>query len=366
MSEYLMLDPKELTPWPGLNHRRRFPSSRLEDLTASVRDKGVLQPLLVHTPGPDANGEGLWIVAGETRWRAAQAAGVSAVPCMVRTYTRAEALEVALLENLHRTDLTPVEEARGYKALLEETGCTQAELADRVRKSQPHIANRIRLLDLPEAVLEFVEEEHIQASHARDFILPLLRIDETAVKPALNRVSAWIAGAVARGEKIQEPALKVAVEEIRTEVLAEFGNPVLFTSAPATQTKAPETPTPPPPAKSPVPTPKPPAPKPAPSTSPSPSPMPVETPTAPVATLPPPGTQREEMPQGAGLITALHTALSGRPATIVLTPHTDGARVIVTITPRILKGGETPLAIIDTPAEIDASLVARIDNHFTS
>src|SRR5688500_15742468 len=109
MSELRYIAPGGLIPWPDLNPRRHFPQEWLDELTESVKSKGVLQPLLVHLPDGDAAWTTGWIVAGETRWRAAVAAGLETIPCMVREYTLEEALEVALIENLQRNNLTPIE-----------------------------------------------------------------------------------------------------------------------------------------------------------------------------------------------------------------------------------------------------------------
>jgi len=148
--------------------RRHFDDEAFMALVGSVREKGVLQPLLVR-PDPDAEGH-FEIVAGERRWRAAQQAQLHEVPAVVKTLTDRETLEVALVENLQREDLTPLEEAEAYRRLLEEFGHTQEVLARVIGKSRSHIANMIRLLGLPEPVRRMLDEGQISAGHARTLV----------------------------------------------------------------------------------------------------------------------------------------------------------------------------------------------------
>jgi len=148
--------------------RRHFDDEAFMALVGSVREKGVLQPLLVR-PDPDQEGH-FEIVAGERRWRAAQQAQLHEVPAVVKTLTDREALEVALVENLQREDLTPLEEAEAYRRLLEEFGHTQEVLAQSIGKSRSHIANMIRLLGLPEPVRRMLDEGQISAGHARTLV----------------------------------------------------------------------------------------------------------------------------------------------------------------------------------------------------
>jgi ParB family chromosome partitioning protein len=145
--------------------RRRFDQAAIDDLIESVRQKGILQPLLVR-PDPDDK-ELFEIVAGERRWRAAQAVALHEVPAIVRELTDREALEVSLIENLQREDLSPLEEADGYRRLLDEFAHTQEELAKAVGKSRSHVANTMRLLALPEAVKRMLDEGQLTAGHAR-------------------------------------------------------------------------------------------------------------------------------------------------------------------------------------------------------
>lgn len=145
--------------------RRLFDQGAIDDLIESVREKGILQPLLVRPhPEDPANYE---IIAGERRWRAAQAASLHEVPAIIRALSDREALEIALIENLQRQDLTPLEEAEGYRRLMEDFSHTQEELAKTVGKSRSHVANTMRLLALPPAVKEMLDKGDLTAGHAR-------------------------------------------------------------------------------------------------------------------------------------------------------------------------------------------------------
>ena len=148
--------------------RKIFTKADLEELTASIRDKGILQPILVRAqPGED----GVWqIIAGERRWRAAQGARLTQVPIIVREMDDVEVLEVAIIENVQRADLNPVEEANAYAVLMDRFGRTQDALAGVVGKSRSHVANTLRLLQLPPEVLEHVTEGRMSAGHARALI----------------------------------------------------------------------------------------------------------------------------------------------------------------------------------------------------
>ena len=145
--------------------RRRFDAEQMAALVESVRSQGVLQPILVR-PAADAPGT-YEIVAGERRWRAAQEAQLHEVPIVLRELTDGDALEIALVENVQREDLTPLEEAEGYRRLIEEFHHTQEELAHVVGKSRSHVANTMRLLTLPESVKALIEQGEISAGHAR-------------------------------------------------------------------------------------------------------------------------------------------------------------------------------------------------------
>ena len=145
--------------------RRVFDEAELDDLSKSIAEKGVLQPILVR-PAPGAPGE-FQIVAGERRWRAAQRAGLHAVPVVTREFNDLEVLEIGIIENVQRADLNPLEEAAGYKALIERFGRTQEAVAASVGKSRSHIANLLRLLSLPESVRNYLSDGKLTAGHAR-------------------------------------------------------------------------------------------------------------------------------------------------------------------------------------------------------
>ena len=148
--------------------RQRFDSETLEQLAESIRENGLLQPILVR-PHPSL-ADAFEIIAGERRWRAAQLAQLHEVPVIVRDLSDVKTLEVALLENIQRTDLTPIEEAEGYRRLMEEFSYTQADLARSLGKSRSHIANTLRLLTLPEDVRDLLNEGSLSAGHARALV----------------------------------------------------------------------------------------------------------------------------------------------------------------------------------------------------
>jgi ParB family chromosome partitioning protein len=145
--------------------RRRFAEEELEGLAQSIREKGIVQPLLVR-PIADSAAD-FELVAGERRWRAAQLVGLHEVPVVIRPLGDSEALEIALVENLQREDLSPLEEAEAYSRLTREFGRSQAGLAEAVGKSRSHVANTLRLLGLPAPVRKSLEEGALSAGHAR-------------------------------------------------------------------------------------------------------------------------------------------------------------------------------------------------------
>jgi ParB family chromosome partitioning protein len=150
------------------NPRRSFAAADLEELAASLRERGIIQPIVVRPLRgvPD----GYEIVAGERRWRAAQRAGLHEVPVVVIEATDAEALQLAIIENVQRADLNPLEEAEGYRALMEEFHNSQEEIAKIVGKSRSYIANTLRLLKLPDAVKGYIQDGRLTAGHARMLI----------------------------------------------------------------------------------------------------------------------------------------------------------------------------------------------------
>jgi ParB family chromosome partitioning protein len=145
--------------------RGAISTESLADLVESVRARGILQPLLAR-PDPDSPGQ-FQIIAGERRWRAAQAAGLHEVPVLIRDLSDADAMAAALVENLQRQDLNAIEEAEGYRRLLEEFGLTQEQLGTAVGKSRSHVANTLRLLNLPLPVQAEVRKGALTAGHAR-------------------------------------------------------------------------------------------------------------------------------------------------------------------------------------------------------
>ncbi len=150
------------------NPRRQFAATELDELAASIKERGIIQPIAVR-PAPGASGS-FEIIAGERRWRAAQRAGIHDVPVVVLDVSNAEALELAIIENVQREDLNPLEEAAGYQALGAEFKHGQDEIAGIVGKSRSHVANMLRLLKLPEVVQAFIRSGELSAGHARALI----------------------------------------------------------------------------------------------------------------------------------------------------------------------------------------------------
>jgi len=153
---------ENLQPNPR-NPRRRFLDNELDELASSIRERGIIQPIVVRA----LKGGNFEIIAGERRWRAAQRAGLHDVPIAVVEANDAQSLEFAIIENVQRADLNPIEEATGYLALMDDFNRTQEEVAQIVGKSRPHIANTIRLLKLSEPVKQLVRTGKISAGHAR-------------------------------------------------------------------------------------------------------------------------------------------------------------------------------------------------------
>ena len=194
----------------------------LLELSDSIKKVGLLQPILVRPMG-----EGYQIIAGERRWRASRHAGLERVPVRVRTSTEIESLEMALIENLQRKDLNPIEEARGYRRLLTEHRMTQAELADKVSKSRSTVTNALRLLDLPEEVQEIVYQGGMSAGHARAVLsvpdeaarLKLAKRivdDGLSVREAENLARLFAAGQTEREPRPATPkSFKVVARQLR-------------------------------------------------------------------------------------------------------------------------------------------------------
>lgn len=190
--------------------RKEFDPAALAELADSIAAVGVIQPLIVR---PIVGG-GYQIVAGERRWRAAQSAGLTEVPVVIRDLSDKEVDEIALIENLQREDLNPVEEAEGYRHLMNEYGMTQEQVASRVGKSRPSVANSVRLLELPDSVLGMLTAGDLTVGHVR----PLLGLhdEETMVKIACQAVKK-----------------KMTVRDVEKQVKKEKGEVTTAKKAPA-------------------------------------------------------------------------------------------------------------------------------------
>ncbi len=189
----------DISPLPG-QPRTHFDDDALDQLAASIAQRGVIQPVIV-----TAKGDGRYqLVAGERRWRAAQRARLHAIPAIVRDLDKREIMALALIENLQREDLNPLEEARAYQKLSEEEGMTQAEIAQLVDKSRSHVANFQRLLALPNDVLDMLADGRLTMGHAR----PLIGNDDAsdiARKAVNDNLSVRQVEKLARGDKPKAP-----------------------------------------------------------------------------------------------------------------------------------------------------------------
>ena len=206
---------------PGrIQPRRRMDMGPIRQLAHSIAEKGILQPLLVRRHAEEAGA--FEIVAGERRWRAAQMARLHEIPVVVKEFSDSEALEIALVENLQREDLSPLEEAEAYKRLMEEFSHTQEALSKAMGKSRSHVANMLRLLGLPGPVKEMLDRGELTAGHAR----ALLRADDPralARKVVGRDLNVRQAEKLARGAKPRRPAAKdadtAAIERDLTSLL---------------------------------------------------------------------------------------------------------------------------------------------------
>lgn len=209
--------------------RKQFDDEALAELSASISQHGVLQPLLVR---PVAGGS-YQLVAGERRWRASRMAGLTEVPVVIREMSDKEAAELALIENLQREDLNPMEEAMGYRTLMETYGLTQEETAKSVNKSRPAVANALRLLGLSEPVRAMVEDGRLSAGHARALVTLGARQQqaaaETVVKDALSVRQTELLVKKLTAEKKEKPQLDALsvnyVEEAARELGEKLGRP---------------------------------------------------------------------------------------------------------------------------------------------
>ena len=212
--------------------RRRFDESRLRELAASITAQGIIQPIVV-SPAEEL-GQYL-IIAGERRWRAAQMAGMHDVPVIVRKTDAAQRLELALVENLQRADLNPMEEAQAYAQLCDLQGYSQQALADRVGKDRSTIANALRLLRLPDRVQELVRTEQLSMGHARtllglDFEADMIDLARTVIKDGLSVRATERAVRIKTADTKPAPKLddeqkrrKIIVDELQTRLRRRLG-----------------------------------------------------------------------------------------------------------------------------------------------
>lgn len=213
----IMLRITELEPNKN-QPRRHFDEGSLIELADSIREVGIIQPLIVRTIGEG----GYQIVAGERRWRAAQLAGLQEVPVVIREITDKELDEFALIENLQREDLNAIEEAEGYRRLMDEYGMTQEQVAERIGKSRPSVANSVRLLELPKEVIDMVQTKKLSAGHARALLgletqEDMVRIGTIAVKKGMNvrEIEKTVKKEKSEKGKIkQQPARNSYLEEV--------------------------------------------------------------------------------------------------------------------------------------------------------
>ena len=207
--------------------RRDFSEESLDDLASSIKASGIIQPLLVR---PVANGgaapDKYEIIAGERRWRAAQRARLETIPVLIRDLTDSECMEAALVENMQREDLNPIEEATALKRLSQEFAYSNQALADRIGKSRPHISNTMRLLDLPDSVQALVADKSLTSGHARALIGKdnahdlALHIIEKDMSVRQAEALAKKGLATARAEK---PTLDPNLEDVRNQLEAHLG-----------------------------------------------------------------------------------------------------------------------------------------------
>jgi ParB family chromosome partitioning protein len=207
------------------NPRRNFGEDQIAELAASIRERGLVQPIVVRPVPGEA--ERFEIVAGERRWRAAQKAKLHEVPVVIRALSDQEALELAIIENVQREDLNPIEEAEGYQALIDGHDYTQEDLSKVVGKSRSHLANTLRLLKLPEAVLEAVRGGYLSAGHARCLIgrSDAARLAERIVANGLSvrETEALVAGEGKRSSKPKKVAKSADTRAAEAELKEALG-----------------------------------------------------------------------------------------------------------------------------------------------
>ncbi|MEI9412997.1 ParB/RepB/Spo0J family partition protein [Mesorhizobium salmacidum] len=204
-----------LSPNPR-NPRRHFGDAELTDLAQSIREHGVVQPVVAR-PSPTQAGR-YELIAGERRWRAAQRAGLTEIPVIIREVNDRTALELAIIENVQRADLNPVEEAQGYQQLIDDHGYTQADLGQVIGKSRSHVANTLRLLKLPDVIRDMLVDGALSAGHARTLV--------TAEDPA------------GLAKRIVEEGLSVRQAEALAQMPAGTSSNGTKSAAPATEKDA--------------------------------------------------------------------------------------------------------------------------------
>jgi ParB family chromosome partitioning protein len=194
------------------NPRRTFADAELEDLAASLRQHGIVQPVVVR-PSKEHAGH-YEIIAGERRWRAAQRAGLNSIPVIVRDVDDRMALELAIVENVQRSDLNPVEEALGYQQLIDDHAYVQADLAQIIGKSRSHVANTLRLLKLPENIRDMLVDGELSAGHARTLVTAE---DPTALAQRIVRDGLSVRQAEALAQKSTEQANSTSSKRVVDE-----------------------------------------------------------------------------------------------------------------------------------------------------
>ncbi|MBQ4258290.1 MAG: ParB/RepB/Spo0J family partition protein [Clostridia bacterium] len=208
--------------------RKEFDEAALSELADSISEHGLLQPILVR-PMPDG---GYRIVAGERRWRACRMAGLSEIPAVIRELSELESAQIALVENLQREDLNPLEEAEGYGVLIETYGMTQEEAAKTVGKSRPAVANALRLLSLPESVKTLLREGKLSAGHARALLTieDPLQIEKAALliteKGLSVRAAERLAREKKRRKKPENPHRNILFSEAELALREQLGRKV--------------------------------------------------------------------------------------------------------------------------------------------
>ena len=218
---------------PGLNQpRKRFEAEALADLADSIRIHGIIQPLTVRRL---ASGY-YQIIAGERRWRAAKEAGLAEVPAIIIEADDRKVMELGLIENLQREDLNPAEEARGYQSLMEDYGLTQEQVAQRMGKSRPAVANTLRLLSLPDDLMQLVEEGQLSAGHARAILgAPSAELQRQAAKRvveeqlSVRQTEALVKALQKEKREKQKPAgedLSLYLGELEKELSGRLGRKV--------------------------------------------------------------------------------------------------------------------------------------------